>query len=269
MKKAIILLCTLLGVVSCSDDNDENTTNNQRVITLNEVMTSDSYPVTKTERFLYDQDRLIQHTVRQTVLESEINYEVNLAYSDNKVTVATEITNLTYTLNTEGYASQCIYNESDDQQREYKFSYSTDGYLTEVIENINGKLCSIITLTYTADDLESVTSHINDINNKILYKPSEQSSQYYIPCLSLLDTYPFTLHTEALYAGLLGKAPHHFTVRTAPEGNDSEYTTYTYQVNKEGNLTQIHSQTTYPGGDSYNYYPNRRTVSISYNNQKS
>lgn len=55
-------------------------------------MTSDSYPVTKTEKFLYDHDRLIQHTVRQTVLESEINYEVNLAYSDNKVIVATETT---------------------------------------------------------------------------------------------------------------------------------------------------------------------------------
>lgn len=264
MKKVIILLGILLGVVSCSDDNDENSTNNQRVITLNEVMTSDSYPVTKTEKFLYDQGRLMQHTVRQTVLESEINYEVNLIYSDKKVTVASEMTTLTYTLNAEGYASQCIYNESDIQQREYKFAYSADGYLTEVIENINGKLYSTITLTYNADNLESVTSHINDISNKVLYKPGEQSSQYYIPCLSLLETHPFTLHTEALYAGLLGKAPHHFTVRTTPEGNDSEYTTYTYQVNKEGNLTQIHSQTTYLGGDSYNYYPNRRTVSISY-----
>lgn len=266
MKKVIILLSVLWGVVSCSDDNDENTTNNQRVITLNEVMTSDSYPVTKTEKFLYDHDRLIQHTVRQTVLESEINYEVNLAYSDNKVIVATEMTTLTYTLNAEGYANQCIYNESDDQQHEYQFDYSADGYLTKVIENINGKLYSTITLTYNADNLESVTSHINDISNKILYKPGEQSSQYYIPCLSLLDTYPFTFHTEALYAGLLGKAPHHFTVCTTPEGNDSEYTTYTYQVNKEGNLTQIHSQTTYPGGDSGSYYPNYRTISISYNN---
>lgn len=265
MKKVIILLGVILGIVSCSEDNDKNELNHQWAIILNETMTSDSYPVSKTEKFLFDQDRLIQHSVRQTVLESEINYEVNLAYSENKATVFTEMTTLTYTLNAEGYASQCIYKESDDWQREYKFSYSKEGYLTEVIENINGKTYSTITLTYNAGDLQSITSNLAEISNKIFYEPGEQSSQYYIPCLSLLETYPFTFHTEALYAGLLGKAPRHFTVRTTPEGNESEYTTFTYQVNQKGNLAQIHSQTTYPGGNSSSYYPNRRTISISYN----
>lgn len=227
-------------------------------------MISDSHPVSKTEKLLFDQNQLLQHTVRQTVLESEINYEVNLTYSENKVIVATEMTAFTYTLNAEGYASQCIYVEPD-LKREYRFSYSTDGYLTKVIENINNELYSTLTLTYNNGDLQSITSSLNGISNKILYEPGEQSSPYNLPCLGVLDTYPLSMHTEALYAGLLGKAPQHLTVRTSIEGNDSEYTNYTYKFDKERNLTQIHSQTTYSGGDSYSYYPNRRTISISYN----
>ncbi|MDD3039237.1 DUF4595 domain-containing protein [Bacteroides sp.] len=266
MKKVIILLCLIWGISGCSDEEKDSSTNHQWTITLNETMTNDSYPVSKTEKFLFDQDQLLKHTVRQTVLESEINHEVNLTYSENKVIAATEMTTSTYILNAEGYASQCTYDESD-LKREYRFSYSTDGYLTEVIENINNEVYSTLTLTYNNGDLQSITSSLNGISNKILYEPGEESSQYNLPCLDVLDTYPLSLHTEALYAGLLGKAPRHLTASIKPEGNDSEYTTYNYQFNQKGELSQIHSQTTYPNGNSENYYPNRRIVSINYSTQ--
>lgn len=262
MKKIAFLLLTLLAF-GCSDDEGEIIEkDNQWSIVLNETINSDSYPVYKTEKFLFNHEQLVQHTTKQSIFESEIYREVNLIYSNNKVTTTTDGTTLVYILNSEGYASQCTYSTSY-QNREYLFSYSTDGYLTEMTESIDNILCSTITLTYEDGDLTSIISNQNKISNKINYTPGNKSSKYHLPCLGLLETYPFTLHIEALYTGLLGKSPRHFTVKTSPEGNNSEYTTYTYQFDKEGNPTQIHSQTTYPKGDSNNDYPNRRTLSIT------
>lgn len=260
MKKIAFLLLTLLAF-GCSDEEEE-IIDSQWTIVLNETMKSDTYPVYKTEKFLFDHEQLVQHSTKQSFLESEIYREVNLTYSDNKVIATTDGLTLEYLLNAEGYAHQCIYSTSY-QNREYTFSYSTDGYLIKMTESIDNVLSSTTVLTYENGDLTSVTSSQSEISNKSNYTPGEENSKYHLPCLNLLETYPFTLHIEALYAGLLGKSPRHFTIRITPEGNDSEYTTYSYKFDKEGNPTQIHSQTTYPIGESNNHYPNKRDISIT------
>lgn len=266
MKKVIIVLWAILAF-GCSSDEEEKEESHQKTIVLNETIAIDSKTFFyKTEKFLFNNEQLIQHSVSQQYFDDEISQEVNLTYSGNTVTVTTEDLTLVYTLNAEGYASQCSYATSY-QNRNYSFSYSADGYLTGIAESIEDTPYSSTALTYENGDLTSITTNLNEISNKIIYEARKESSQYYLPCLGILETYPFSFHTEALYAGLLGKSPRHFTVRTSPEGNDSEYTTYTYQFDEEGNPTQIHSQTTYPlysyAEDSSTDYPNRRTITIT------
>lgn len=126
MKKIAILLLAIL-TFSCSDDDEKGTEEDkgQWAMIFNETVKSDSNPVDRTEKFMFDGERLIQHIIKQRYFEEEINNEVNLSYSDNQVTVTTDYLTLVYTLNSEGYASQCVYSLSS-QNRIYQFSYSAE-----------------------------------------------------------------------------------------------------------------------------------------------
>lgn len=263
MKKVAILLLAIL-VFSCSDDDEKGTVEDygQWTMVFNETVRSDSKPVDKTEKFMFDGKRLLQHIITQQYFEEEISYEVNLSYSDSQVTVASDYLTLVYTLNSEGYASQCVYSSSS-QNRIYLFSYSTEGYLTGIIEKIDETEYSSTSLTYENGDITSISSALNGFENKFIYEPGEESSKYHLPCLGLLEIHPLTFHIEALYAGLLGKAPRHFTARSFPVGDDEEQTVYTYKFDKEGNPAKMGCQTTYAKGDS-GYYPYTRNISISF-----
>lgn len=113
MKKVAILLLAIL-TFSCSDDDEKGTEEDkgQWAMIFNESVENDSKPVNKTEKFMFDGERLIQHIIKQRYFEEEISNEVNLSYSDNQVTVTTDYLTLVYTLNSEGYASQCVYSLS-------------------------------------------------------------------------------------------------------------------------------------------------------------
>ncbi|MEY8687990.1 DUF4595 domain-containing protein [Bacteroides sp. AN502(2024)] len=264
MKKIFFLFITAL-LLGCSEepDDEHHIEDNRWSIVFHETIINDSYPVYKTETFLFDRQQLIQHSVNQKALESEINYEASLTYSDHKVDVLTEGITLSYILNDKGYATRCMYSTAS-QKREYLFSYSAEDYLIQLNETIENKPYSITTFTYDDGDLTSVTSSLNGISNTIHYEPDENENyEYYIPCLGLLDTHPVTLHIEAVYAGLLGKSPRHLTAHTSPEGNDDEYTDYTYQFDDKGIPTHIKSQTFYQGKSFDTYYPNLRNISIT------
>lgn len=75
--------------------------------------------------------------------------------------------------------------------------------------------------------------------------------------------HPLTFHIEALYAGLLGKDPRHFTIRSCPAGSNDEKTIYSYEFDKKGNPSRMICQTTYAGGQA-NYYPYTRNISVSF-----
>lgn len=262
MRNITILLLALL-VISCSDEDEKDREDySQWTITFNETMSIyGTSPVSKTEKFIYNHGRLIQHITKQQYYEEEISYEVNLTYSDNSAIVATDGVTLVYTLNTEGYASQCVYT-SPSQKRIYLFSYSTERYLTGIVESIDGEEYSSTSLTYENGDITSINSTLNGYENKHIYQPGEDSSKYHLPCLGLLELHPFTFHIEALYAGLLGKDPRHFTVRSSPEDvRYKEYTNYTYTFDKNGNLTQMGCQT-YSNGQAATDYPNKRSIAV-------
>ena len=65
------------------------------------------------------------------------------------------------------------------------------------------------------------------------------------------------------YAGLLGKDPRHFTIRSCPAGSNDEKTIYSYEFDKKGNPSRMICQTTYAGGQA-NYYPYTRNISVSF-----
>lgn len=265
MKKFTALLMSLL-IFGCSDDDNVTIEDNgQWAIVLNETVISDSNPVERTEKFLYENERLLQHSVKQRYFAEEITHEVNLTYFDNLVIATTEGLTLVYTLNSEGYASHCVY-ESPSQNRIYRFSYSIDGYLTDITESIDGTKFSSASLTYENGDITSVSSNLNDYESKYIYEPGEESSSYHLPCLGLLELHPFTFHIEAFYAGLLGKKPQHLTAKSSPVseegGNYKEYTQYSYAFDDKGNPTQMKCKT-YFNGISASNYPNNRSISIS------
>lgn len=168
MKKIAILLLAIL-TFSCSDDDEKGTEENkgQWAMIFNETVKSDSNPVDRTEKFMFDGERLIQHIIKQRYFEEEISNEVNLSYSDNQVTVTTDYLTLVYTLNSEGYASQCVYSLSS-QNRIYQFSYSAEGYLTGIVENIDDIEYSSTSLTYENGDITSISSKMNGLENKFI-----------------------------------------------------------------------------------------------------
>ena len=149
MKIVAILLLAIL-TFSCSDDDEKSTEENkgQWAMIFKETVKSDSNPVDRTEKFIFDDERLIQHIIKQRYFEEEISNEVNLSYSDNQVTVTTDYLTLIYTLNSEGYASQCVYSLSS-QNRIYQFSYSAEGYLTGIVENIDDTEYSSTSLNHS------------------------------------------------------------------------------------------------------------------------
>ena len=104
---------------------------------------------------------------------------------------------------------------------------------------------------------------MNGLENKFIYEPGEESSKYHLPCLGLLEIHPLTFHIEALYAGLLGKDPRHFTIRSCPAGSNYEKTVYSYGFDKKGNPSRMICQTTYAGGQA-SYYPYTRNISVSF-----
>ena len=269
MKKSAIILLIAFVCSCCSNDESVGPVGpigpieKRWAIVLSEDVKSDSKTVDKVEKFIFDGEHLIQHTIKQRYFEEEINHETNLSYSGNQVTVTGEYLTAIYTLNSEGYAGQCTYT-SASQTRTYSFSYSMEGYLTGITEYIGGTEYSSISLTYDDNgDITSISTATNGLENKFIYEPGEKSSKYHLPCLGLLEIHPLTFHIEVLYAGLLGKAPRHFTTRSFPAENNKEQTVYTYEFDANGNPIKMGCQTT-NDGTTAGYYPNTRNISISF-----
>lgn len=286
MKKIAFLLLTLLAF-GCSDDEggstDEPWTNR---MLWTEVCESRGVPdVTSHKEFLYSNGWMTSHSStqkftvsgEQTILTNLISFRYTGNY--NIATLTDNAGNQrVYTLNEQGYATQCTYTSSY-QTRQYTFSY-TNGYLTQLIEEVTptdgiGKTTSSLqlSLSYKKGDLISVTapSLTNEAftdygENQTHFESGQDINYYRLPCLLLLDTYPLSFHQEAMFAGMLGKPTQHLVTRTSPnvaaEGS-TEYTNYTYRFDDSGKPTAIHSRTIYSGGTDQNYFPNKRDISIT------
>ena len=176
MKKIALLLCAIV-MFGCSDDEEKVGTEvpdpEISKMLFSEFCKSDGIgvsDVTKEEEFRYEDAWLTGYTYTQEVsiadLTEIISHSLTIQYGNNRssVTFTDEIgTERKYTLNEEGYATQCEY-ASLDQKRQYTFLY-TDGYLTQVNEKImpregssDAVVAHTLSLQYDKGDLISTIS---------------------------------------------------------------------------------------------------------------
>lgn len=246
--KYILPLVLCVGMmVGCSEDNDPVIT----TMTVTEYLTSDGGSVAKVDRYIYTDDRLTSHVTTQNFSIDEstghaqnISHEVTFTYTGNEVTLNySEGNTAVYTLNADGYATRCTF-QMAGQTRTYQFTYS-DGYLTQVDEAIDGAPSMSNTFGYKDGELIAISTG----PNKIVCTPGETDNREQLPCPVFEDTYPLSLHTDALYAHLLGKASPHFTGSSVPGTEDpQEKTEYSYTTDSEtGKITKIDKKLTYTG----------------------
>lgn len=298
MKKSVVLALLLSAVLACGCSNDEGgiaeepwteieiPTPAMNRMLLTEVCESSGVPDVATyEEFLYSNGWMTSHSStqkltaddEQTILSNQRNVQYTLNYSVATLTDDSGNKRV-YTLNEQGYATQCVYTSSY-QTRQYLFSY-TNGYLTQLTEEITptdgiGETTSSfkLSLTYKKGDLISVIapSITNEpftgySENQTNFESGKDINYYRLPCLLLLDIYPLSFHQEAMFAGMLGKPTQHLVTRASPhvtaEGS-TEQTNYTYRFDDSGKPTAIHSRTNYRGGTDQNYFPNKRDISIT------
>lgn len=186
MKKVVLLFITTILLFSCSDDDEKEKTWNEiniPVPTMSKmVMTEveETYMTTSTaintikNEYAYTDNKLTSYTNTQSIsigeeIVQELSHQVTLQYENNLVTmIDSEDNKWIYTLNEQGYATQCTYT-TISQIRQYNFTY-TDGYLTQLHENItsiNGTLqpenaSHTLSLVYQYGELISVTSPVTD-----------------------------------------------------------------------------------------------------------
>ena len=234
-------------LVACSDDDQNEYPEDipypdVTEISISETVTSDTDPVSKEETYLFSNNLLTTHTTTQTFYGQSISYEVGFTYSGNQATFTDDSGNIaTYTLGNDGYAESCVY-KMNGQTREYAFSYS-HGYLTQIDEKIDGEPYSGVQLQYQSGNLQTIRAN----GQNILCQAGDDINTYHLPCLALYDIYPLSYHIDAIYARLLGKGSIHLITRTAPEGNEKEWTTYTYLLDADNKPTRINASTTSTG----------------------
>lgn len=233
-----LLLCTSL-FYGCSEDNEPKIS----TITITEIMSNDGGSVTRTEQYMYADKLLTSHTTTQSFSDQSLSHDVSLTYSGNEVTMTfSEGNKAIYTIGANGFATQCAY-QLAGQTRQYQFTYS-DGYLIQVDESIDGVPFMSNTLRYKEGDLISVAIG----SNETICTPGTTLNNNELPNLLLANVYPLSLHQDALYAHILGKATRHFTDSFVPAiENPDESTQYTYTMGKSGNIEKIDEKLTYTG----------------------
>lgn len=279
MKKILLLLVTAALLFSCSKDEEGNLPkepevpstptgntqestlsrtisftreekDNESVLTLKETLTDDpKHPVNKTEIYTFVNSQLTKHYISQEYSSGPyLSSTFELKYIiDNAVVIAEDETDtLTYTLNTEGYATECTY-KAGSQVRFYTFQYSQNNYLTRIEESISNNFFASLDISYQNGDLASFTTSINGIENTIVCEAGETTNSDKLPCLPLIETNPLSTHIAALYAGILGKSTSHLVSKTQPQNNNDEWTDYRYSTDNSGSITSISMTTHYKG----------------------
>lgn len=237
LKYALALLLCATIFYGCSDDNQPEIS----TITITEIMSNDGGSVTRTEQYTYTDKLLTSHVTTQNFSDQSLSHDVSFTYSGNEVILTySEGNTAVYTIGANGYATQCIY-QLASQTRQYQFTYS-DGYLIQVDESIDGVPFMSNTLKYEEGDLTSVATGSNVMNCTSGTTPNTNE----LPNLLLANVYPLSLHQDAIYAHILGKATRHFTNSLVPAiENPDESTQYTYTVGKSGNIEKVDEKLTY------------------------
>lgn len=259
MKKNIFAALLFIGALTACSDSDEGSdipddpkypVTNFSKIELKEVKTGDGSPlVTVTQTYNYNAGRLTDFTIMQSFVAGGESFEMenttNVVYEDHKAIVTDEIDNVsTYTLDDNGYAISCVRQETNGKTRSYTFDYliNTEGkyFLKTITETLNGNQpYSTINIDYSNFRALRITEQVDSYKQTYTASTSvgnEIANKSEIPFRFLVELYPLSLHTAAIYGKFLGDAYNTLITQLVPDGNgeSNETTTYTYDFTKEG-----------------------------------
>lgn len=144
----LLLLCT---VAACNNEPENSTGSTYPVthfntVSLQTTTVDDGPAVPTTHTYSYQAGRLQAYDLLQTVGHStpvEISSHSQVSYTDNQAIVRDDYGNTsTYTLNSRGYATECLRQEAGSNSiRHYSFGYMAGSddkyYLTSVCETID------------------------------------------------------------------------------------------------------------------------------------
>ena len=259
MKKNIFVALLFIGALTACSDSDEGSdipdepkypvTHFSR-IGLTEVKEEPNVPaVTVTQTYNYNAGRLTDFTIMQSFVaggkQFKIENTTNVVYEDHKAIVTDEINNVsTYTLDDNGYAISCVRQETNGKTRSYTFDYliNTEGkyFLKTITETLNGNQpYSTINIDYSNFRALRITEQVDSYKQTYTASTSvgnEIANKSEIPFRFLVELYPLSLHTAAIYGKFLGDAYNTLITQLVPDGNgeSNETTTYTYDFTKEG-----------------------------------
>lgn len=239
LKYTLLLMLCAGMMFACSEEHKPVIT----TMRVTESLTNDGGTVVKEDKYMYTDDKLTSHITTQKFSDQSMSHEVTFTYTGNEVTLNySEGNTAVYTLNADGYAGECTYRLAG-QTRTYRFGY-TNGYLTQVDESIDGTPSLSNTFEYEDGDLISIATGAH----KTICTPDTTVNREQLPCPVFEDTYPLSLHTDAIYAHLLGKSAQHFIGSSVPAVEDpQEKTEYSYTTDSTGKVTQIDKKLTYTG----------------------
>lgn len=259
MKKNIFAALLFIGALTACSDSDEGSgipdepkypVTNFSKIELKEVKKDPSVPdVTVTQTYNYNAGRLTDFTIMQSFVargeQFKIENTTNVVYEDHKAIVTDEINNVsTYTLDDNGYAISCVRQETNGKIRSYTFDYliNTEGkyFLKTITETLNGNQpYSAINIDYSNFRALRITEQVDSYEQTYTASTSvgnEIANKSEIPFLFLVELYPLSLHTAAVYGKFLGDAYNTLITQLVPDGNgeSNETTTYTYDFTQKG-----------------------------------
>lgn len=259
MKKNIFAALLFIGALTACSDSDEGSgipdepkypVTNFSKIELKEVKKDPSVPdVTVTQTYNYNAGRLTDFTIMQSFVaggeQFKIENTTNVVYEDHKAIVTDEINNVsTYTLDDNGYAISCVRQETNGKIRSYTFDYliNTEGkyFLKTITETLNGNQpYSAINIDYSNFRALRITEQVDSYEQTYTASTSvgnEIANKSEIPFLFLVELYPLSLHTAAVYGKFLGDAYNTLITQLVPDGNSEsqETTTYAYDFTQKG-----------------------------------
>lgn len=267
-RTAYALLLFIAGwLASCSDSNENPdlpeppqypVTHFSKVELTTVEKESGTPDITVIQTYRYHAGRLTDFTVEQHYSIENKSFKMEnstqVTYTDHQAVVTDENNNVTtYTLNDEGYATECVRREASGRVRSYTFDYlvNTEGkhFLKEITESLEeGKIYATVQIEYNGYRTLRITQQVDGQENTLIAttaSDSETANASEIPFRFLTELYPLSLHEEAIYGKFLGDAYETLITQLKPEqsGTSNETTTYSYTLDQRGIVTSCQEST--------------------------
>lgn len=224
-----------------------------------ETMDSDAQPVTRKELFTCNDGLLIKHQIEQTYTAVEpiiMTHATDITYQNKQIVITDSYNNITtYQLNEEGYAESCTRKEGANDIRLYHFDYTiidNQTYLSLIEEFLStdesNTPYSYISIDYQESDTLNITQLVNGFELSFtasINKDRIMENLAAIPCPTIAELHPLSMHTTALYGQIIGNTYPLLIQQIEPENNEKsqEKTTYQYVHNETGVLTDCYIKT--------------------------